>query len=124
MTFDHANPFTKLLKHINDQSIIEKLWNCSLFCSGYLPNSTTNDVPSMHDLTFHMVSNNTLYEFPLGRRSSSFMFDPKEFSGVKDSQEITNHLKQLCRNNGFDINVKYTHKVCKDLVKYYNCKHN
>ena len=123
-TFDHANPFTKLLEEINVQSTIEKSWNCSLFCSGYVPNSTTNDVPSMHDLTFHMLSNNTLYEFPIGRRRSSFMFDPKDFSGFKDSQEITNHLKQLCRNNGFDINVKYTRKVRKDLVKYYNCKHN
>ena len=93
MTFDHANPFTKLLQEINDQSTIEKLWNCSLFCSGYLPNST-NDGPPMHDLTFHMDSNNTFYKFPLGR-SSSFMFDPNEFSGVKDLRKITKDVKQL-----------------------------
>ena len=123
MTFDFANPFTKLLQDINDQSTIEKSWNCSLFCSGYLPNSTTNDVPSMHDLTFHMNSNNTFYEFPF-RRSSSFMFDPNEFSGVKDAQKITNHLKQLCRDNGFEINVIKSYKSGKDTVKKFNCKHN
>ena len=110
-------------QEINDQSTIEKLWNCSLLCSGYLPNST-NDGPSMHDLTFHMDSNNTFYEFPLGQ-SSSFMFDPNEFSGVvKDLRKITTHVKQLCCNNGFDVNVKQTYKPGKDLIKNFSCKHN
>ena len=123
MTLNHANPFTKLLQDINDQSTIEKSWNCSLLCNGYLP-IPTNDGPSTHDLTFHMDSNNTfMYEFPLKRRSS-FMFDPNEFSGVKDVRKIALHVKQLCRDNGFDINVKKTYKQGKELIKHFSCKHN
>ena len=123
MTLNHANPFTKLLKHINDQSIIEKLWNCSLLCNGYLP-IATNDGPSTHDFTFHMNPNNYFYGlFPL-MWSSSFMFDPNEFSGVKAVVKITEHVKQLCRNNGFNINVKQVHKPGKDLINSFSCKHN
>ena len=59
MNLNHANPFTKLLQDISDQSTIEKSWNCSLLCNGYLPIQTNNG-PSPHDfITFHINQNNT-----------------------------------------------------------------
>ena len=52
-TIHHANPFTKLINEINDKSNVEKSWNCSLFCTGYLPNPTA-DGPSDQNLVEHM----------------------------------------------------------------------
>ena len=52
------------------------------------------------------------------------MFDSNEFSGVKDVVKITNHVKQLCRDNRVNINVKQTYKPGKDLIKNFNCQHN
>ena len=52
-TIHHANPFTKLINEINEKSNVEKSWNCSLFCTGYLPNPTAVG-PSDQNLVEHM----------------------------------------------------------------------
>ena len=107
-TIHHANPFTKLIKEINQKSNVEKSWNCSLFCTGYLPNPTAVG-PSEQNLVKHMDPTRFLYDFPFQRRSS-FMFDPEKFSGLKDTDKITLHLNELCRENGFKM---WVPRTCK-----------
>ena len=62
-TIHHANPFTKLIQDINHKRNIETSWNCSLFCTRFLPLSTASAL-SEQDLTKHMNPTHSLYEFP------------------------------------------------------------
>ena len=96
------------ISFVNDKSNVEKSWNCSLFCTGYLPNPTAVG-PSDQNLVEHMDPTRFMYKFPFQRRSS-FMFDPDKFSGLKDTDKITLHLKELCRENGFKLLVPRTYK--------------
>ena len=53
------------------------------------------------------------------------MFDPEKFSGLKDTDKITLHLNELCRENGFKMWVPRTCKGGRGIIiKEFKCNHN